>query len=98
MNQLLKEIYRTAKGEIIYEEPGNRAKGDRRLYIGFNGNRWAHTLELIGAALREKAAIEDNNYPNGKGKRMLANYIYQCIMTKTPIKELMIKFQIPPKT
>ena len=97
MNQLLKEIYKTAKGETLYEEPGKNAPGDKRLYIGYNGIRWAHTLELIGAALRAKAWVEDNNYPKGMGRYMLLSYIIGCIMTTTPIKELMKKFKIPER-
>lgn len=97
MNQRLKEIYKTAKGEILYESPGNNAPKDKRLYIGFNGTRWAHTLELIGAALRAKAWVEDNNYPNGLGRFWLLAYIAACITTDTPIKELMKRFKIPER-
>jgi len=93
----LKEIYRTSKDEILYEEPGNRAPGDKRLYIGFNGTKWAHTLELVGAALRAKAHVEDNNYPNGLGRYHLLGYVVGCIMTNTKIKELMKKFKIPER-
>jgi len=90
----MKEIYKTLKGEVLYEEPGDRAEGDKRLYIGYNGTKWAHTLELIGASLRAKAWVEDNNYPNGLGRYYLLSYIVGCIMTKTPIKELLKKFKI----
>ena len=91
----MKLLYETKKGEKLYSEEGNRAKNDLRLYIGFKDFKWAHTLELIGAALRAKAHIEDNNYPNGRGKHMLLHFIQECILTKTPIKELLKKFKIP---
>ena len=91
----LKLLYRTKKGECLYEEPGNRAPGDRRLYIGFNGTFWAHTLELIGIALREKGKVEQNNYPNGRGKHYLAHFIQRCILSNEPIKDIMRKFKIP---
>ena len=93
----MKISYKTAKGEILYEEPGDNAPKDKRLYIGYNGTKWAHTLELIGAALRAKAWVEDNNYPNGLGRYHLLGFIVGCIMTKTPIKELMKKFKIPER-
>ena len=95
MRARLKEIYKTKKGETLYEEPGDRAKGDKRLYIGFNGSRWAHSLELIGAALRAKAHVEDNNYPNGMGRYWLFGYIAKCILTDEHIKDLLKKFRIP---
>lgn len=77
-------------------KPDDVAKpGDKRFYIGFNGTRWAHTMELIGAALRAKAWVEDNNYPKGKGKTMLLEFITDCILTKTPIKLLLVKYKIP---
>ena len=92
---LMKEIYKTEKGEVLYEEPGNRAKGDKRLYIGYNGTKWPHTLELIGASLRAKAWVEDNNYPPpAQGRKYLFNYIKECIMTITPIKELLKKYKL----
>lgn len=97
MNQHLKEIYRTSKNEILYESPGKNAKGDKRLYIGYNGTKWAHTLELIGASLRAKAWVEDNNYPHGLGRFWLLAYIAACITTSTPIKELLKKFKIPER-
>jgi len=89
--------YKTSKGEILIGERGDRADGDLRLYIQYNGNKWAHTLELIGAALRAKANIEDNNYPNGLGRWWLLGYIAACITTTTPIKELMKKFKVPER-
>jgi hypothetical protein len=95
MNQLLKLIYTTKKGEELFSEPGNKDPKDKRLYIGYKGHKWAHTLELIGAALRAKAYVEDVNYPNGRGKHMLLDFVQQCILTKTPIKELCKKFRIP---
>ena len=93
----LKKEYETKKGEILYSEPGDNGPKDRRLYISYNGSRWAHTLELIGASLRAKAHIEDWNYPNGRGKHMLLDFIQQCILTKTPIRQLMKKFKIPER-
>ena len=91
----MKKIYKTKKGECLYEEPGNRSDGDKRLYIGFNGAKWAHSLELIGAALRAKAWVEDNNYKNGMGRYWLFGYIAKCICTDEPIKDLIKKFKIP---
>lgn len=93
----MKEIYKTQKGERLYEEPGDRAPGDKRLFIGFNGTRWAHTLELIGAALRAKAYVEDNNYPQGQGRYYLLGYVVACITSKKPIRELMKLFKIPER-
>jgi hypothetical protein len=91
MRLLLKKIYETKKGEVIYSEPGDRSVGDKRLYIGYNGIKWAHTLELIGAALRAKAYVEDNNYKNGMGRYWLFGYITNCICTDIPIQDLMKK-------
>ena len=91
----MKEIYKTVKNEILYEEPGDRADGDKRLFIGYNGIKWPHTLELIGASLRAKAWVEDNNYPPpAQGKKYLLKFITECIMTKIPIKELLKKYKI----
>lgn len=91
----MKKIYETKKGEYLYSEPGNRAKGDKRLYIGFKEFKWAHSLELIGAALRAKAHVEDNNYRNGMGRYWLFGYITKCICTDEPIEALLKKFKIP---
>jgi len=95
----LREIYSTAKGEKLYSEPGAKGPNDKRLYIGFNGTKWAHTLELIGAALRAKAHVEDTAYgkPYQLGKLMLLLFIADCILTKTPIKELLKKYKIPER-
>lgn len=91
----MKEEYRTKYNEILYSENGNRATGDRRLYIGKDGHKWAHSLELIGAALRAKAWVEDNNYPNGLGRFYLHAFISGCILCdKLSIKTLMKKFKI----
>ena len=91
----MKEEYKTKYGEILYSEPGDRAKGDKRLYIGKNGIRWAHSLELIGAALRAKAHVEENNYSNGLGRFYLHGFISACILCDNmTIKGLLKKFKI----
>ena len=93
-----KVIYTTKTGEVLYSEPGNRADGDKRLLIGYKeGKPWPHTLELIGAALRAKAWVEDNNYPHGLGRWWLLGYIVACMTTSTPIRNLIKKFKIPDK-
>jgi hypothetical protein len=90
----MKIIYTTEKGEHVYEEPGNRKPGDKRFYIGFNGTKWAHTMELIGAALRAKAWVEDNNYPHGKGAVLLFEFMRDCILTITPITQLTKQYKM----
>lgn len=96
-NTKLKIIYTTRKGEKLYSEPGSNGPNDLRLYIGYNGSRWAHTLELIGAALRAKAHVEDRNYPNGRGRMMLFDFISDCILKDDPIKELIKRYSIPDR-
>lgn len=86
--------YKTLKGEKLYSEEGSKGPGDLRLYIEYNGALWAYTLELIGACLRAKAEVEDRNYPNGRGRLMLRDYIDDCIMTDEPIKSLLEKYRI----
>lgn len=95
MSEHLKLRYKTKKGECLYSEPGDRALGDLRLYIGYNGYKWAHTLELVGAALRAKSHVEDNNYPHGLGRYYLLAYVVACILTDEPILDLMKRFRFP---
>jgi len=99
MNKHLKIEYTTKKGEKLYSEPGNNGPKDKRLYIGYKDSLWCHTLELIGAALRAKAYIEDWNYlPNGgEGRGMLFKFIKDCIFTKIPIRDLLKKYKIPER-
>ncbi|MFH1561939.1 MAG: hypothetical protein ABIF11_00775 [Nitrospirota bacterium] len=95
INKPLKLRYKTKKGECLYSEPGDNGPKDLRLYIGYDDRKpWAHTLELIGACLRAKGSIEDWNYPKGEGRKYLLRFIWDCIMSKTPISELLKRYKI----
>lgn len=93
----MKLEYITKKGEKLYSEKGDNGPKDLRLYIGYRDFRWCHTLELIGAALRAKAHIEDRNYPKGRGRGMLFNFISDCILEDIPIKKLLNKYMVPER-
>jgi len=93
----LRTLYTTSQGEHVLCSPGNRCPGDRKLYISDRTGAvcWPHSLELLGAALRAKAAVEQRRYPFGQGKRYLLRFIEACIMTREPIREIMRRFKIP---
>jgi hypothetical protein len=100
MSERLKLIYKTKKGERVYDAPGNRCEGDRRIFIGspYDDSVWAHTYELIGFILREKAKIEDHRYhlPHHKGAVMLLEYIARCMFDRhDPIIKICKRYKIP---
>jgi len=85
----------TPQGEVVFTKPGNRGPNDMKIFTEFPYMPWPTSLYYIGVVLRLKGAVEDRNYPNGRGRFMLKDFIGECIERKVPIVELCKKYKIP---
>lgn len=92
--------YPCKDGTLLYTKEGNRAEGDKKIFIKFPKNPWMPSIECLLAWIRMKSwLIEDNNYKRQKGYRgkgMLHDAIQHSVWRKDlKIREICKKFKIP---
>lgn len=69
--------YPCKDGTVLYTKDGNRAEGDKQIFIKFPENPWMPSIECLLAWIRMKAwLVEENNYPHGEGKI----YLFKAIV------------------
>jgi len=92
-------IYPCKDGTILYTKPGNRAKGDKKIFIKFPRNPWMPSLECLAAWIWMKAfLVEDNNYKRSEGyqgKEYLRRFIEAVFANEEKIRAICRRFKIP---
>ena len=84
----------------IQTDKGNNSENDFKIFIAPDYEPWAPTFESLGWWLRLKGFVEDINYPHGKGKDFLFDYVYRSIYYRwisipKLYKQYVTKFKTP---
>jgi len=89
--------YPCKDGTILYTKDGNRAPGDKRIFIKFPENPWMPSIECLLAWIRMKAwLVEENNYSKGEGKVYLFKAIVDAFfLAKRKIRAICKERKIP---
>ena len=89
--------YPCKDGTILYTTEGNRAKGDKKIWIKPPQIPWMPSLECLFAWIRMKAwLVEENNYSGGWGMEYLRQAIDQVFFNKDlKVRDICKKFKIP---
>lgn len=89
--------YPCKDGTVLYTTEGDRTEGDKKIWIKPTKTPWMPTIECLLAWIRMKGwFVEQNNYPNGQGKKYLHRAIQDALYCKDlTIREICRKFKIP---